>query len=101
MVVHYVLNGRKGYLDENGDMIFEQTINIPLGQTVDVSIKSIDTVRKFILVETSDGKQAFVHWSWLNNGNNLSAYKIGDKLKLVNSGFDEKRKRIIWKEALE
>ena len=101
MVVHYVLNGRKGYLDENGDMIFEQTINIPLGQTVDVSIKSIDTVRKFILVETSDGKQAFVHWSWLNNGNNLSAYKIGDKLKLVNSGFDEKRKRFIWKEALE
>ena len=101
MIVHYVLNGRKGYLDEKGNMIFEQTINIPLGQTIDVSIKSIDATRKFFLAEATDGKQTFVHWSWLNYGSNLSAYKVGDKLKLVNSGYDEKRKRIIWKEVFE
>ena len=99
MIVHFVLNGRKGYLDVKGNTVFEQTIDIPLGQTIDVSIKSIDIGRKFFLAESADGKQTFIHWSWLNYGSNLNAYKVGDNLKLLNTGYDEKRKRIIWKEV--
>lgn len=99
MVVHFVLNGRKGYLDVECNIVFEQTIDIPLGQTIDVSIKSIDMGRKFFLAESADRKQTFIHWSWLNYGSNLNAYKVGDKLKLLNTGYDDKRKRIIWKEV--
>lgn len=99
MIVYFVLNGRKGYLDVKGNIVFEQTIDIPLGQTIDVSIKSIDIGRKFFLAESADGKQTFIHWSWLNYGSNLNAYKVGDNLKLLNTGYDVKRKRIIWKEV--
>ena len=98
-VVHFVLNGRKGYLNADGKVIFEQTISIPQGQSIEVSIKSIDVGRKFLLAEADDGKQTFIHWSWLNYGSNLDAYKVGDKLRLVNSGYDKKRERIIWKEV--
>lgn len=99
MIVYFVLNGRKGYLDVKGNIVFEQTIDIPLGQTIDVSIKSINIGRKFFLAESADGKQTFIHWSWLNYGSNLNAYKVGDKLKLLNTGYDDKKKRIIWKEV--
>lgn len=99
LVVHYVLNGKKGYLDAKGNFVFEQTINIPLGQTIDVVIKTIGGGGKYYLAVADDGKQTFIHSSWLNYGSNPNAYKVGDKLKLLNRGYDEKRKRIIWQET--
>lgn len=97
-VIHFLHNGQKGHLDDQGNVEFEEAVSDPKEETKDVVIKNINHDKGFMIV-TSGDKTIFIHKSWLINSDNLESYNVGDTLKIVHSGYDRMHKRIIWKET--
>lgn len=99
-VIHFVHNGQKGHLDDQGNVEFEEAVSDPKEETKDVIIKNINHDKGFMIV-TSGDKTIFIHKSWLINSDNLESYNVGDTLRIVHSGYAKIHKRNIWKEIKE